>query len=174
MGRDNFLFGVRIKHGVERMVRREVCFSEMTVWMHGDSRRPRGVVHQRTIEERVAGWRCHLASIGIFGGLYLLWYGHCLGFDWFTPGHRWCCCRDAQSWCREAFRAFIAAGIVQFVNVDIVINAVCFLTSNSTEELLLNAGAYIWRIYALCAGESIFDRYRSGYLSIGRRDRVGG
>ena len=124
------------------MVCREVCFSEVALWMHGDSHRHSGVVHQRTVEEGVARWWCHLASIGIFGDLDLLWYGHCMGFDWVPPGHRWSCCRDAQSWCRETFRACIAAGIVQFVNVDIVINTVCFLTSNSTEELLLNAAEH--------------------------------
>ena len=159
VGRDDFLFGVRIKHGVERMVCREVCFSEMTVWMHGDSRRPSGVVHQRSIEERVAWWWCHLASIGIFGGLYLLGYGHCLGFDWFTPGHRWCCCRDAQSWCREAFRTCIAAGIVQLVNVDVVINAVCFLTSNGTEESLLSAAEHALSGCMHCVQEGVFAAY---------------
>ena len=159
VGRDNFLFGVRIKHGVERMVRREVCFSEMTVWMHGDSRRPRGVVHQRTIEERVTGWRCHLASIGVFGGLYLLWYGHCLGFYWFPPGHRWGCCRDAQGRCREAFRTCIAAGIVQLVNVYVVINAVCFLTSNGTEESLLSAAEHALSGFMHCVQEGVFATY---------------
>ena len=156
VGRDDFLFGVRIKHGVERMVCREVCFSEMTVWMHGDSRRTSGVMHQRSIEERVAWWWCHLAAIGIFGGLYLLGYGHCLGFDWFTPGHRWCCCRDAQSWCREAFRTCIAAGIVQLVNVDVVINAVCFLTSNGTEESLLSAAEHALRGCMHCVQKGVF------------------
>ena len=52
VGRDDPLFGVRIKHGVERVVYREVCFSEVTLWMHGE---PSGVVHQRTVEEGVAG-----------------------------------------------------------------------------------------------------------------------
>ena len=60
------------------MVYREVCFSEVALWMYGDSRRPSGVVHQRTVEEGVAGWWYHLASIGIFGGLDLLRYNNCL------------------------------------------------------------------------------------------------
>ena len=134
-----------------------MSFREVALWIHGDSRRSSGVVYQRTVEEKVAGWRCHLASIGTFGGLDLLWYGDCLGFDWVRPGHRRCCCRDAQSWCREAFRAFIAAGIVQFVNVDIVINAVCFLTSNSTEELLLNAPEHAFGGCMHCVQEGVFS-----------------
>ena len=60
------------------MVYMEVCFSAVALWMYGDSRRPSGVVHQRTVEEGVAGWWYHLASIGIFGGLDLLRYNNCL------------------------------------------------------------------------------------------------
>ena len=67
------------------MVGRKVCFSEVALWIHGVSCIPSGVVHQRTIEEGITGWWCHLASIGIFGGLDLLWYGPCLGFDWLPP-----------------------------------------------------------------------------------------
>ena len=68
------------------MVDRKVCFSEVALLIHGVSCRPIGVVHQRTVEEGITGWWCQLASIGIFGGLDLLWYGPCLGFDWLPPG----------------------------------------------------------------------------------------
>ena len=80
VGRDNAFFCVSVRQGMERIVGWKVCFSEMTLQMHGNSYWSRGVVYKRTVEERFLGWWHHLVFICIYGGLDFLWYGYGLGF----------------------------------------------------------------------------------------------
>ena len=55
------------------------------------------------------------------------------------------------------FRACIAAGIVQLVNVYLMVNTVSFLSSNSTEDLLLNAAEHAFGGCMHCVQVGVFS-----------------
>ena len=73
---DDLLFRVLIKHGAERVILCEMCFSEVSVWMHSYPGRACSVMVQCAIEECFARWWCHLSAVCISRGLYLFPYSH--------------------------------------------------------------------------------------------------
>ena len=95
---DDLLFRVLIKHGAERVIFGEMCFSEVSVWMHSYPGRACSVMRKCAIEQRLAWWWRHLSAVCISRGLYLFRDSHRLYSDRGLPRQLRVCRCDAELW----------------------------------------------------------------------------
>ena len=91
MGVDHTLLGVCIEHVGERMIFFEVRFGEMPVGMHGHTCRARIIMVECPIEQWFTRRWCHLPTVGVACGLYLVRDCHGLNGEGILPWILWMC-----------------------------------------------------------------------------------